>query len=97
MSVASVSSSSYMSVRYTWWGAQIYFSHRAINDFKDYMYLGGTVGGFLAKAGKSVASGYLSSIALVGGTLVWSMTKVDEGRGVYLNCVLYVPATFTPA
>lgn len=90
-------SSRYVDLTYTWWGLQIYFSSSAISDLKDWVFIGGSVSGFLVKVGKTVASGYLSSITLVGGTLAFAMAKVDRGNGVYLNCILYVPATLSPA
>lgn len=92
--------SGYMNIEYTWWGAQIYFSHKAVTDVNDLLVIGGTVGGitaFIEKAGIKLAGGYLSAIALAGTPLFWAMSKIDKGNGVYLNCILYVPATITAA
>lgn len=100
-----INKKSYVDIDYTWWGAKIYFSHRAINDLNDYLAVSGFVGSlgaskgigkFLAKNGIKVSAKFLGPISLFGGAISWSMSKVDKGKGVYLNCVLYVPATITP-
>lgn len=91
---------SYMHVKYTWWGAQVYFSHQAVIDVNDYLVGGGTaagIGTIIGNAGIKLASGYLGAIALAGTPLFWAMSKMDKGNGMYLNCVLYVPATMTAA
>lgn len=100
------STSSYIDVDYKWWGAQVYFSSRAINDLNDYFSVAGIASGFgagealgkfLAKKGVGLAAKFLGPISLFGGAVGWAMSKVDKGNGVCLNCVLYVPATITPA
>lgn len=97
-------SKKYISIKYTWWGAQIYFSSRAVTDLNDYFWLSGTVGGlgaskkfgqFLAKKGLGLAGRFLGPISLYGAGIAWGMSKQDKGKGVNLNCVLYVPATIT--
>ncbi|WP_163654653.1 cell surface protein [Listeria sp. PSOL-1] len=96
--------SPYVAVYYKWWGAQIQFSHKAVNDLNDYLAIGGIVGGlgaakgiskFLAKNGLKLAAKFLGPISLFGSGVAWAMSKVDRGRGVSLNCVMYVPATIT--
>lgn len=99
-----INKKSYVDIDYTWWGAKIYFSHKAVNDLNDYLAVGGFVGSlgaskgigkFLSKNGIKVSAKFLGPISLFGGAVAWSMSKVDKGKGVYLNCVLYVPATIT--
>lgn len=96
----------YVYAKYTWWGVAIYFSHKAITNLNDFLYASGTIGSlganeavrsFLAKNGLQVASKFLGPVALYGTGIGWGMSKVDKGNGVWLNCVLYVPATITAA
>lgn len=97
-------SSGGVSLKYTWWGLQIQFSHNAVKELDSYVLgLGGitgalakdTIASFLAKKGLTVASKWLGPIGLAGGVVVWGMSKIDKGNGVNLNCILYVPATLT--
>ncbi|SDX45666.1 hypothetical protein SAMN05444487_11842 [Marininema mesophilum] len=94
----------YIKISYKWWGMQVYFSHKAVNDLNDYFAIEGFTAGlgaqegvrkFLLKKGFHVTSKALGPVALFGSGLTWAMGKVDKGKGVYLNCVLYVPATLT--
>lgn len=95
--------SGYVNVQYMWWGAQIYFSHQAVTDLNDYFTLSGlaagaageSVGKFLTKHGLNVSTKFLGPISLYGTGVAWAMGKLDEGNGVYLNCILYVPCTIT--
>ncbi|AGR12620.1 GW domain-containing glycosaminoglycan-binding protein [Listeria monocytogenes] len=100
------SKKAYIKAKYTWWGMQIQFSHKAVVDFNDFYWGAGTIGGlgankrmgkFLAKKGIKIASRYAVCLSLFGGGLAWGMGKKDKGKGVNLNCVLYVPATITTA
>ncbi|MCO7125816.1 cell surface protein [Sporolactobacillus shoreicorticis] len=94
-------SSFYINIVYTWWGAQLQFSHKAVNDLYDFSSISGTVGvgttlkKFLKKKGLTLASKWLGPISLYGTLVFWAMHRVDKGKGVNLNCVLYVPATIT--
>lgn len=94
------SSRGYIGLQHMWWGDQIYLSHQAVTDLNDFLMGAGTASGiaaFLAKNGIKLAAGYVSSIALFATPVAWAMSKVDNGNGVYLNCILYVPCTITPA
>ncbi|KPZ31081.1 cell surface protein [Listeria monocytogenes] len=100
------SKKAYIKAKYTWWGMQIQFSHKAVVDFNDFYWGAGTIGGlgankrmgkFLAKKGIKIASRYAVCLSLFGGGLAWGSGKKDKGKGVNLNCVLYVPATITTA
>ena len=95
-------SSEYIHITYTWWGAQIYFSHQSIADLNDFFTIEGIgeaagLSKFLASNGLKLASKYLGPVSLYGTGVAWCMSKVDKGDGVYLNCVLYVPCTITAA
>ncbi|SDB84142.1 hypothetical protein SAMN05421734_101390 [Pelagirhabdus alkalitolerans] len=101
-----VDTSKYIDIDYTWWGMQIYFSSSAVTHLNDYLAIQGFVGGlgaangiqsFLARNGLRVTSKALGPVALYSGAISWAMGKVDNGNGVKLNCVLYVPATITAA
>ena len=96
----------YVDINYTWWGASIYFSSKAITNLNDVFSFQSVAAGlgagvamekFLAQNGLKVASKFLGPVALYGAGIGWGMSKVDQGNGVWLNCVLYVPATITPA
>jgi hypothetical protein len=93
-----------VTLNYTAWGLQIQFSHNAVKELDSYVLgLGGITGAlaknkmqaFLAKKGLSVASKWLGPVGLASAAVVWGMSKIDKGRGVNLNCILYVPATIT--
>lgn len=96
-------SSGGVSLNYTWWGLQIQFSHNAVKELHSYLELGGLIGGaaggtiksFLAKKGLTIAAKWLGPVSLAGGVILWGMNKIDNGNGVNLNCILYVPATIT--
>ncbi|MDQ0149656.1 hypothetical protein ACFO6R_15905 [Eubacterium multiforme] len=100
-----ISTSKYIDIEYTWWGAKVFFSHKAVGDLNDAFTIGGltagtagkSIGKFLAKHGVSLSTKFLGPISLYGTAIFWAMSKVDKGRGVFLNCVLYIPATITPA
>lgn len=93
-----------VTLNYTSWGLQIQFSHKAVKELDSYgLGLGGLGGSaaktrmqsFLAKKGLSVAAKWLGPVGLASGAVIWGMSKIDKGRGVNLNCILYVPATIT--
>lgn len=78
----------YVYIKYTWWGAAIYFSHNAITALNDFLYVSGTVGSlgasegirtFLANNGLQVASKFLGPVALYGTGIGWGMSKIDQG------------------
>ena len=55
-----------ITLKYTWWGLQIQFSHKAVTELSSYLELSGAVGGasntikkFLAKKGLTVAAKWL--------------------------------------
>jgi hypothetical protein len=94
-----------VNITYTCWGCQIYFSHQAVSGFNDYITLYGVgsglagkyIGDFLVEHGIQIASEWLGPISAAGSEILWAMSKVDNGNGVYLNCILYVPCTITAA
>ncbi|WML36639.1 hypothetical protein [Clostridium sp. OS1-26] len=99
-------SAQYANVTYTWWGAQIYFSHQAVSDLNDFFTISGIttgaaaasgIGEFLAKQGIKISGKFLGPISLYGTGVAWAMSKVDNGNGVYLDCILYVPCKITAA
>lgn len=92
--------SPYIKVTYTWYGSQIYFSHRAVDNLNDFFFYTGfaqsmgagpAVSKFLLKNGIRVSSKVLFPITVYGGGVAWAMSKIDRGQGVYLKCYLYIP------
>lgn len=92
-----------VNVDFTWWGAQVQFSSQAVRDLGSFAGAANTGAGitadelsqFLTLNGYPIPSVYLTSITALASLTTTGMQSVDQGNGVNLNMILYVPATFT--
>ncbi|AXI08272.1 hypothetical protein CUC15_04680 [Oceanobacillus zhaokaii] len=85
---------------FTWWGLQVYWSHKFVEKLKDNLAL---YGGGVAALNATIAyfaspPGWVTSfVAAVAGIGVWAFIQQDKGCGVYLDCYLYVPTRWYSA
>jgi len=85
---------------FTWWGLQVYWSHKFVEKLKDNIVLYGS-----AVAGLNATIAYYASppgwvtsfVTAAAGVGVWAFMKQDKGCGVYLDCYLYVPTRWYSA
>ncbi|MFE4572512.1 hypothetical protein [Paenibacillus chitinolyticus] len=89
----------------TWYGLRMYWSHGFCEKLRENIVLyGAGVAGFNAAMNATLAyyaitpPGWLTSfITAVAGVGVWAFLQQDEGCGVYLECIMYVPTKWHSA
>jgi len=79
---------------FTWWGLQVYWSHKFVEKLKSNILL---LGAGTAAMNATIAyyltpPGWVTSfVTAVVGIGVWSFISRDKGCGVLLDCYVYVP------